>query len=422
MTADRASHAGTAGDVVRMRVVRWILEFLGPFAVACAILPFVIRDGTAIPWAPATTDLEVYVYAVRDLLAGKDIYQTQTPIGLWFIYPPIAAILMIPLVVGPYLMWQLIWTGLLIAAQNSVLARAGVKRGWILAVVSMCVVVAVEPIRTTLGYGQVNTMLMLLVIADLLPDRVGEDGVARRRLIPQGTLIGLAAAIKLTPLFFLVFLLLLGRRRAALIGTITFAVLTLIGALLLWDGTIAFFQGVLAGDPKTSGPQYVGNQSLVGVTTRLLGADTAATVLGLAIAAVVGLLVLVIGVWWWREGEKMFAVALGGIATCLASPLSWTHHWVWVLPLGVAAALSPGASEGRGLPPVTRVLSGLLVLWVSVCLPLSVLPYGGDAEPHYTAGQQVIANAGPVLAVVLVVQLATGVLASLRSEYAAAHD
>jgi len=403
--------ADEAVPSVSGRVAQHAIGFLPPFLVALVILPFVIRDGTIWPWAPQTTDLEVYVYAARDLLAGQDIYQTQTPLGLWYIYPPIAAVLMVPLVLGPYPLWQVVWTGLLVAAQNSVLGRVGVRRGWVLAVVSACVVVAVEPIRTTLGYGQVNTFLMFLVFADLLPARPGQ-----RRIVPQGTLIGLAAAIKLTPLLFLVFLLLLGRRRAFLVGTVTFVALTAIGAVVMWQGTITFFTGLLGGDTKTSGPQYVGNQSLVGVTTRLLGAQTSATLLGLGIAAVVGLLALLVGLSWWRRGEPGFAVALGGVATCLASPLSWTHHWVWVLPLGAVAALS------IRLSPVTRVLSGLLVLWVSLCLPLSTLPYGPGATEHYTVLQQLVANAGPVLAVLLIVQLSFGVLLAQRSRGSAGDD
>lgn len=386
------------------RLARWLVEFLPAYVISLIILPWVIRDGTAIPWAPQTTDLEVYVQAVGDMLAGGDIYQTQTSIGLWFIYPPIAAILMIPLVLGPYLLWQLIWTGLLVAAQNSILVRLRVPRGAALAVISACVIVAMEPIRTTIGYGQVNTLLMFLVIADLLPDRVRADGTVRPRLIPQGSLIGLAAAIKLTPLLFLVFLLFLGRRRAFLTGTIVFAALTVIGAVVMWEGTVSFFTGLLAGDAKTSGPQYVGNQSLVGVTSRLLGAGMAASLIGLAIAAVVALLAVIIGIHWWRRGEKGFALALGGVATCLASPLSWTHHWVWVLPLGVAVALS------TALPRITRILAGLLTLWVSVCLPLSVLPYESGAAEVYNAGQLFVANLGPVLAVALVVQLGVHLL------------
>ncbi|MFW6599866.1 glycosyltransferase 87 family protein [Propionibacteriaceae bacterium Y2011] len=384
------------------------IEFVLPFAVALLILPFVISGGSLIPWSPATTDLEVYVYAAKDLLAGKDVYQTVSPRGLFFIYPPIAAILMIPLAFGPYVVWQLVWTALLILSQNLVLARTGMRRGVALALVSACVVIAMEPIRTTLGYGQVNTMLMMLVIADLLPVK------GRRRIIPQGALIGLAAAIKLTPLLFLVFLFLVGRRRAVVVGTITFGVLTVIGAVVMWAGTVEFFTGLVGGNTKTSGPQYVGNQSLVGVTTRLAGETTPATLAGLAIGGIVALLSVLVAAYWWQHKERAFGVALVGIATCLASPLSWTHHWVWVLPLGVLAMIS------ERLPPWTRVTAGVLTVWVSICLPLTVLPYHKGAADSYTILQQGIANAGPVLGAALIVALA--VRQVLRARTAAGTD
>ena len=85
------------------RLVRWAVEFGPPMVVACAILPLIIAHGSYLPWRPSTIDLEVYVYAVKDMLAGKDIYATTTPFWkLYFIYPPIAAILMVPLAFGPY--------------------------------------------------------------------------------------------------------------------------------------------------------------------------------------------------------------------------------------------------------------------------------------------------------------------------------
>ena len=98
------------------------VEFLPPFAVALLILPFIIQYGKLIPWQPSTIDLQVYVYAVKDMLAGKDIFATTTPFwNLYFIYPPIAAILMTPLAFGPYAFWQVVWTGGLVWAQQSVL-------------------------------------------------------------------------------------------------------------------------------------------------------------------------------------------------------------------------------------------------------------------------------------------------------------
>ena len=64
----------------RQPVLRWVVELLPAYLVALAILPWVIAHGVAWPWQPSTIDLQVYVYAVHDMLAGKDIYATTTPV------------------------------------------------------------------------------------------------------------------------------------------------------------------------------------------------------------------------------------------------------------------------------------------------------------------------------------------------------
>ena len=245
------THSAPATSLsISRRLSRAAVEFLPPFAVALLILPFIIQYGKLIPWQPSTIDLQVYVYAVKDMLAGKDIFATTTPFwNLYFIYPPIAAILMTPLAFGPYALWQVVWTGGLVWAQQSVLKRCGAPRGWKLGLIGIAVLLAVEPIRTTLGYGQVNTILMALVIADLLPDAPGE-----RRRIPQGTLIGLAAAIKLTPALFVIFAFLIGKTRVAITAMISFAVFTGIGAILLFRETLVFFGGLSGGDTRTASP------------------------------------------------------------------------------------------------------------------------------------------------------------------------
>jgi alpha-1,2-mannosyltransferase len=393
--------AATASSAHRVR--RWLVEVGPPFLVAVLVLPFVIAGGSFAPWHPSTIDLEVYVYAVRDMLAGRDIYATVTPGWLlYFIYPPIAAILMVPLAFGPYAFWQLVWTAGLVVAQQSVLRRCTPLRGWRLALVGIAVVLAVEPVRTTLGYGQVNTLLMALVVADLLPDAPGE-----RRRIPRGTLIGLAAAIKLTPALFVVFAFLIGRRRIAVTAIVSFLVATAIGAVLLFDETAAFFGGLAGGDTRTASPLYVGNQSLLGVFVRLGDSTRLTTVVGLAVAAVVALLGTLVAAHWWRLGRRAFAVALVGLTTCLVSPLSWTHHYVWILPFAVALF-------GPGLPRWVRWLGGTWVVWVCACLPLAALPYGGSVERSYDGLQQLVANVGPLLGVGLIAGLAWQLVVSTR--------
>lgn len=401
------------------RVRLGLLEFLPAFVVALAVLPVIIAYGHAWPWQPSTIDLQVYAYTVHDLLAGKDIYATRTPFwNLPFIYPPIAALVMIPLAVGPYVMWQVLWTAGLIWAQNTVLRRCGVRRGFVLALVSALVVLVVEPIRTTLGYGQINTFLMAFCMIDLLPDRsmINNPLVERRagRILPVGLLTGFAASLKLTPALFLVFELGLGRRKLFIRGVLTFLVLTAIGAVFLPGQTVAFWKGLLTGNSGApSGPIYVGNQSITGVAARLAGSgDTPVVMAALALSAIVALIALVVAVHWWRLGERVFAFGLVGMATCLASPLSWTHHHVWVLPLGIGALLS------RRLPRWARGLSVVWAGWVSLCLMLMVLPYGGGPERSYTIGQQIIANAGPVMGIIVIVGLAVQLLSESRAQSA----
>jgi alpha-1,2-mannosyltransferase len=169
--------------------------------------------------------------------------------------------------------------------------------------------------------------------------------------------------------------------------------------VLLPRETLTFFGGLSGGDTRTASPLYAGNQSLLGVFFRLGDPSRTTTLVGLAVAGLVALLGALVAVHWWRSGQQVFAVALVGLCTCLASPLSWTHHYVWILPMGVAVLRG-------GLPRWVRLLAGAWVLWVCACLPLAVLPYGGGRERTFDLGQQLVANLGPVLGVLLVIGLA----------------
>lgn len=371
-------------------------EFAPPFVVSLLLLPLIISGGTWWPWAPNMVDLEVYVAAVRDMVNGSSIYLTSTPVdNLKFIYPPIAAILMVVLLVGPYLMWQIVWTAAGTWALTTVLARCGVKRGILLGILAAALVVAMEPVRTTIGYGQVNTMLMALVVIDLLPD----DPAAKRHW-PRGVGIGLAASIKLTPLLFIVFAVLVGRRAIAAVAATTFAALTTVGFLVLPKESLQFWSSLGQGDVNTAGPIYVGNQAMSGVFARLVSNTASGVVPGMLVGFLVAGLATLAAAFWWRRGEKVFAVGLVGLGTCIASPLSWTHHHVWAVILLVAVITR------TGLPSWIRVGGLAWMLWISVCLPLAVLPYGSQVEAGYTAVQQIVANAGPVLGSVFLVAVA----------------
>lgn len=377
------------------RLATLAVELGPPFLVALLLLPLVIKGGSLAPYLPNTIDLRVYDLAVRDLINGKDIYLTSTPgDNLKFIYPPIAAILMTPLVFGSYGLWQVLWAALGTWAQQSVLRRCGVPRGLLLGVLGAVLLVAMEPLRTTMGYGQVNTMLMALVVADLLPAALGE-----RRIVPQGAFTGLAAAIKLTPLLFVVFAVLIGRKAMAAVAMVTFAVAAGVGFLLLPSESSRFWRGLGQGDVNTAGPIYVGNQGMTGVFSRWFAEDRPGIVAGLLVGLVVAGLATLVATFWWRHGERVFAVGLVGMATCIASPLSWTHHHVW------AAVLLVAVSVASRIPRWAQWTGLAWMVWVAACLPLAILPYGAHVEVGYSAGQDLVGNLGPVLGSVLIVAL-----------------
>ena len=121
------------------------------------------------------------------------------------------------------------------------------------------------------------------------------------------------------------------------------------------------------------------------------------------------LLGTVVASYWWKRGEKVFAVAIVGLCTNLASPLSWTHHYVWILPMAVAVVMS------TGVPRWARRLAGFWVVWVCACLPLAVLPYGGGRERSFDFLQQLVANLGPLVGVALVVGLGWQLVVQTRT-------
>jgi len=381
---------------VRAALPRTAVEWVPALVVSFVLLPLVIVNGHMWPYSANTVDLNVYRLAVQDMVNGHDIYLTSTPVdNLKFIYPPIAAILMTPLLLGPYIVWQIIWTVVGTGALLSVLRRIKVPRGLAVGAVAAALVLAMEPIRTTMGYGQVNTMLMALVVADLLPD---DPDKARR--IPRGALIGLAAAIKLTPLLFVVFAFLIVKHRVAIMAIVSFAFFTGIAWILLPKESLEYWRSLGKGEVNTAGPVYVGNQSISGAMTRWFAEDRKTVITALAIGFVIAGIATLVAAWWWRRGEKVFAIGLVGLATCLASPLSWTHHHVW------AAILLIAVTTSSTLPRWAVWLSRAWAIWIALCLPLAVLPYGGHKELAYTVGQKLVGNLGPTLGSVLILALA----------------
>lgn len=293
-------------------------------------------------------DLRVYELGAGALFGG-DLYGVRFHVAdLPFTYPPFAAVLMLPLAVLPIWLSAFVWAAACVVvlgyAVDLVLRACGAtpKGPMIPAVVAVALVS--EPVWSTFSFGQVNLFLMAAILADVLrPDRKH-----------AGWLVGIVAGIKLTPLFFVAFLLVIGRRRAAGTAVASFAGTVLVGAVAAPSASWAYWTDVLWDPGRVGGVEYAGNQSVLGVLSRLLGHE-APTALWFVVAGTTAVVALASAALLWRSDSpaaRPLAACTAAYGMLLASPISWDHHWVWLVPTAIALWHS-------GLPRA-RVVAGIV--------------------------------------------------------------
>jgi alpha-1,2-mannosyltransferase len=342
-------------------------------------------------------DLEVYRLGVATWLAGGDMYGPLPPtvsgLALPFIYPPFAAMVLMPLV---FLPWTAAWIALFaasllgLAVTLYVVARRvwpSGGRGGALSLASLALPAALllEPVFETFKFGQVNLVLMALVAVDCL---------APRTRWPRGLLVGLAAAIKLTPAAFVLYFLLRRDTRAAVVAVVTAVVATGLGFLVDAGASARYWFGGPASG--VSGSVFYTNQTVQAVLARAGVTGLPAKAIWLVCA--VALLALIVPVV--RRAEPATAlVAVAGFAL-LVSPTSWSHHWVWIAPALLVAVAQAVRLRSAAWGAAAAVLAVTFYL-----APFRFLPHEHDQELTWSAAQQVVGATYVIVAVLALVAL-----------------
>ena len=307
-----------------------VLVLAGTAWLAFAALSAVyVYLAVRLPGGPdGMSDLHVYRDAVRQLLGGGSLYDFVSSNGDRFIYPPSAGLLLVPLAGLPVLVLDVAWTLLQCAATVLlavvVLRRASsplltrLPRRLALPLLA-CLLALSYPVFTGVFLGQVSLLVTLLVLLDAL------DVVPRRW---QGVLTGLAAALKLTPLAFVPYLWLTGRRRAAVTATATFAVATLVGWLVLPGESARFWSSVVAATPGAVDLGQTDNQSVHGLLARTALAEPARTVVLVTVTGLAAVLGYARSARLHRAGLTLPGAVVVGALVVVVSPISWSHHQV----------------------------------------------------------------------------------------------
>jgi alpha-1,2-mannosyltransferase len=337
---------------------------------------------------PYRIDIDVYQMGAQAWMDGHPLYRGDvlfhTPIvDLPFTYPPLAAIAFCPFA------WMHMPTAsvaitaltlvLLVVSTVMVLARldvwsastalpgpAWLRRLWLGIVAAAAASIWLEPISSNFAYGQINVVLMTLVIADCFP---------RRTPWPRGLLLGLGMALKLTPAVFLLYFLLRRDNRAALTALASFVGATLLGFVLAWNDSWEYWTHTVHHTDRIGSASLNTDQNIAGALARLGLGDQERSLLWVAAS----LLVLAMTVWAMRRAlradEPTLAVVCVALFGLVVSPVSWSHHWVWVLPAVLVTGIVGWRRRNAALVVVSAV-GVALMRWS----PIDLMPKHHEAS------------------------------------------
>lgn len=398
-------------------------------------------------------DMKIYHGAVEWWTAGNELYEFIAPdTGLGFTYPPFAAVAMLPMaglsavaagwinVVVSVLALAVVLVVLLVPIAD----RVGWPR-WLAVGVALPLALALEPGRETLGFGQVNLLLFGLVLADLValrwrhasppaPGGGADSGRARQVALDSlggavraggdalrrfwlsgawaGAGIGLATAVKLTPGLFILYLIVSRQWRATMVAIGTAAGATLAALVVAPRESLIYFTNVLWQTDRVGNADFTPNQSLAGILARLHDQHEAPALLWISFAAVCCALGLSRAVSAHKEGDELAAFTLVGLAAIVISPISWSHHLVFVIPailIMVDASLRRRATSrvlgiGSSMAGVRYAAAAGLTYVVLLISPIWWVNHTAPRVSHYDTGLWgVLAENSLALAVILLV-------------------
>lgn len=306
--------------------------------------------------------------------------------------PRVAALLFVPLAYPLTLIpSQVVWTLVNLAAllwfvaMSIRLVRPAIDRRSLLlasAVLSLPVLL-LDPVFLTVGLGQVNLVLACFVLWDLAA------APAEGRRLPLGIATGVAAAIKLTPLVFIPYLLLTGRGRGARNCVATFAVCGALAFAISPTSSWVYWTRDVFDAQRAGGLLYVSDQNLSSALQRFHHGSVPDAVLW-PLLAVVAVLGTALAVWAQRRSSEMLGVLVCASTGLLVSPVTWTHHLVWIVPAIAWLAAAPDRPR-RGMAWAT---GAALLFWASPIwwVPRSWRPSGALVELRETGWQLLAGN------------------------------
>ena len=320
-------------------------------------------------------DADYYRNAVIDVAAGTKSMYDALP------YPPFAFLVVwflgdLPPQVG-YRIWT-VGSLLILLAVTLVLALrsiAAAGRDWrhdlpgliVRTSAGTVMLLFSLPVMSQLGLGQLSLAIMALSFVDVV-------GVLPRRY--RGILVGVAGAIKVTPMVFVLYYLVNRLWREAATATVTFLAATGAAWMVFPRGS-EFFWFHLGKSDVFGDPARIDNLSIHGSISRW------STALGQSTWLWGGLGVVVVCAAMWRarrhflRSERMEAVLVVGASATVVGPIAWPHYLTWLPVAGLWMVMTRGRT--------TKWLGGIVCFTYSIAYVALFLPHFRPETPATNA-------------------------------------
>ncbi|QFG22004.1 glycosyltransferase 87 family protein [Actinomadura sp. WMMB 499] len=326
-------------------------------------------------------DFRIYMLGGGALTDGADLYLRQHA-EHWFTNTPFAALLFAPLSTLPLplarVAWQLASVAAFAYACTVTLELAGRRPSRPLVAATVAAGLVLAPMWHSLYQGQINLFLLALVMFDMKRAARGKT---------TGIGIGIATAIKLTPGIFVLLLIATRRTRSAAAATAAFAACTLAAWAAAPDASRTYWLHTFF-DTSRVGAPYISNQSPYGAAVRILGGAEHVDGWYTFVPPLIAVAGLALAAAWAARRDWLAAIAVTGTTGLLVSPISWAHHWVWIVP-----ALALLVRDGRRVPAACAYA-------VFAVAPMWFTPRdGGPDEYGFHGPVTLVANAYLVAAV-----------------------
>ncbi|HVW41637.1 MAG TPA: glycosyltransferase family 87 protein [Amycolatopsis sp.] len=344
------------------------------------------------------TDVDVYRLGADTFLKGHSIY-TQLPVSsvggaLPYTYPPFSAVLFTPLaIIPPHIGYPLLTGATCLALIPLVLAYRKsspelaryLSKPWMV-MAGACVLVVAHPVANTIFWGQINVLLMMLVAIDCLWPNPRW---------PRGMMIGIAAAIKLTPAGFCLLFLLRKDFRSVVTSFVSFLVCTAIAFVLMPGDSITYWTDrVFHATGMNIGPIHA-NESWQATFEKLGVTGSALTLVG-GVGVIVIIAMTVLGTRRaLDDGNVAMALGVNATGVLLVSPISWSHHWVLALPTA-AIVMVTGYQQHR-FWLLASGWFGVLILWLA---PHYWVPLEYE---HWSFAQKIVGSSYQIIALAFLI-------------------